>query len=365
MRSFLTGLILIGTVVPTAAQIEAKCEIEGVKYKTYKACAEAANYLDTREQLRQDEENRFKAKAVVYVRQNFGDLKSFTNPQPEKQSKGLLLSAEKDRVKDNSVATVQGLVALGVVQRYPVKRDSAYLSHTAFGIYTAVDHVHNKNVASKNVNLLTSGARYEFAYANLFDVRHHFGFSADLVSEIQGDTRNYAVSVDYFISGEPRREGPNTIFHYFNRPTIIDPNKHWMIAVVPRLRAEYRGNMAPNPDPIFFNDRQVMRLGSQVSVSLFGNFLRDENSSWFTADENTVPMLAARSLFKVSYGWWADTLSGREYSLFEASYTYNLDAKGLTGITLAYQRGDHDATGELVDTLKLTFGMKRNFPIGN
>jgi hypothetical protein len=209
-----------------------------------------------------------------------------------------------------------------------------------------------------NKDILISGMRYEMLARNPFRVSHFLSASTHVVSGFDGDTRNWKVGLDYTIFGAPHRDGGNTILNYLNYPIY---RNYWAFEVNPRLRAEYRGNMSAIPSPLFLTDDRLFRVGGYVGASLAGNRkgFKDESPDLLRpGKDGEIPILISRSTFRISYGWWHDTISGREYDLFQTSYTYNLDKSGLVGLTFSYELGNQEETGVYQNLFKIALGIK-------
>ena len=275
------------------------------------------------------------------------DLKSLTNPSDVADATGAVFSWTNDRVEHNRNWTAQALIAVGY-NRFFIPQGGPYISQALNGFYYAIDRQLNSKDVKKNVDDMTFGGRHEFTLANWASTSHAFGIAGEVVTDGAGATKNWDLSADYQPFGTDPGSGYRPLISYVNSP--FDTVPHVYVTFSPKLRAEYRGSLDGSTDPIFEDYNSVFRVGGSMGMTI------SKNLAEFQLGE--VPFLIARSLVNVSYGWWYDTLSQRQFSYLDAAYTFNLDEAGNIGITFNYRHGELDTTAQRVDLYKVALSAK-------
>lgn len=293
-----------------------------------------------------------KPKAMVFLRKSMADLKSLSKPSDVSDATGAVFSWSDDRVERNRNWTAQALVGAGF-NSFFLPQGGPYISQRFTGLYYAIDRQLNSKDIKKNVDDMTFGGRHELVLANLASTSHAVGIAGEAVTDSNGATKNWNLSADYQPFGTAPATGDRPLISYANWP--FDQVPHVWITFSPKLRAEYRGSLNGSTDPIFRDHTSVLRLGASIGMTVSKNLAEDLLGQ--------VPFLIARSVINVSYGWWYDTLSQRQFSYLDAAYTFNLDEAGNIGITFNYRHGELDTTAQRVDLYKVALSAKFDYDL--
>jgi len=291
-----------------------------------------------------DAKEKKQVEASWFLRRNFEDLGSFAQPNALSDSAGAELSWLRDGVKSNQTWAAQGLIGVRFLRAefptYP-----SYISSQTVALYAQFDRTSNSNpvLKSKNTDDLTLGLVHETAIGTA-QATHYIRAKGEIVSDFEGQTKNWNAALEYQPYGNPSQDVPNTVFSYLGTPLPVGQN--FFLTISPKLKAEYRGSLDGSGDPIFFRHERAFRTGPTVTAALDG------------ARFKNVPLFFQRMHIAATYGYLYDWVSGRDYRLFDASITENLDDASLFGLTFSYRRGQLETTGANVDIFKISLSGK-------
>jgi hypothetical protein len=116
-----------------------------------------------------------------------------------------------------------------------------------------------------------------------------------------------------------------------------------------KLRADYLTQVGRASQPIFAERQDALRLGPRVGLELQPVSGLGLWPSWF---ENFTLV--------ATYSFLQDTLTRRNYSLFDPTLNYNIDKEGNYAVSASYRRGRLDETGAKVDQLMVGLAIKLN-----
>ncbi|SNT53107.1 hypothetical protein SAMN05216374_4621 [Tardiphaga sp. OK246] len=283
--------------------------------------------------------------ATVFLRRNLKDLGSFAKPSKVSEAEGAQFSWTRNGISGNDTWATEGILAARL-SYWEAPAYEPYLSHALFGGYFQWDRSINTRLRANDVNDATFGGSTEIALANYLQATHYVRGSVEALTDFDGRSKSWNVRVEYQPYGNPRMEGPNSLFAYLSTPLPL--SSYFFLTVSPKLRAEYKSNLSGSPDPIFMNRNEAMRVGASVSAYIDGNAVGFSDVPWYVQAMH----------FSVSYGWWHDAYSQRNYSIFDTSLGFNLDKSGLTAIAISYRKGQLDTTAANVDLTMVTLSTK-------
>ncbi len=280
------------------------------------------------------------------LRRSLDDIDSFASPKELSDAAGAEFSWTRNGVSGNHTWAARGVVALPYVWENPdPARNRGYLSTLTLAPYVVFDRVTNTVEATKNVDNLVFGFSGEAAYSNLWQATHIFRLRSEAVSSFDGGkAKNWAVVGEYLPIGNPEMGRANSLFAYLGTPLPITKDVYF--TVTPKLVSEFRSVLEGDLDPIFGERRQAFRSGGKLTGAIAVDNLFSPVFPFYSA------------VYQATYGWLWDSLSQRDYRLFDTSLTLNMTAAGNVGLTLSYRRGELEETGAAVDETKAGLAVK-------
>lgn len=282
------------------------------------------------------------------LRQNFSDIHLFDKPTAAADAKGAAFSWSDDRVADDQVWSVSGMIALAysVPGRFSTGPGDVALMGLSFVPYAQLNRDSHSNVAKKNIDTQTAGMSLEAGFDADTAGRHYLRFSASNVNDRIKDANYfhseaewipvYQFSQNYCV-GESCGLIPLSILGA--GPQII-------YKLSPELKSQYDLALDDSKPVFFSNERDSLRIGPEVTLlmKLFGPDLAILNGLFDLS----------QFLAKATYHWDYETFSGREYSWIDTSLTYNIGKDGHLGLTASYQQGNDELSGQKTNATKLS-----------
>lgn len=277
-------------------------------------------------------------KVYSLLRRDFTDVLIFTNPAaalPVAEAEGAQLAISGDRIANNTAWSVNGMAAVvlqHISNRFPEPGEPGpHLIGVSVAPYAKVERVSNSNPKAQKNNLdtLTTGGFTEIGL-DMLGGQHYFRLKGALVEDRISDKTTAAAVFEWIPIYSSLKIGTPTSL--FGMPIVYRLN--------PELKVRYDSLVL---DAVKNEREYLLRAGPQlVAVYKFA--------------EDGLPEVLKRVHGKTAYSWL--TSSNGDYSLFETSVTYNIDAEGHVGLTGSYSNGEVEATASKVDIWKLSFTVK-------
>jgi hypothetical protein len=287
----------------------------------------------------------FQTEAHFLVRQSLEDINTLTAPKPTKDVTGAQFSYNRDNVSLNTVWSARGVVAVPIYGHYgaPTEADR-YSVRPAFAIapYISFDKVSNSNATqqSANVNNLSFGVVSETVLANVGlekPTDHYFRLKGGVNTTFEGALKSSYLRAEW---------EPVSTANYINAPY---PILNFNVAPLFKVRADYMNQAGKITQPVFAEHSQALRVGPRIGFELQPVSGLGLWPSWFE-NFNLV----------ATYSFLQDTLSRRNYSLFDSTLTYNIDKDGNYAVSGSYRKGRLDETGASVDQIMVGLAIKLN-----
>ena len=209
-----------------------------------------------------------------------------------------------------------------------------YVNYFAVAPLVKFQRVTNSNakLATQNIDVLSPGISSEMLLDQVLDpsLELYVRTRANANGDFEGNTKSWSGTFELQPIYDPLRIGTNIIVGY----------TYWTIS--PLARVQYFSRVANSIDPLFGTSNQVFRAGPAVALDIV------------PLDGDPVPPLLRNMVINLSYSWYQDFIQTRTYQLFNSTLTYNVTDN--FGISLAYEKGKIDETGQNIDltTLGLT-----------
>jgi hypothetical protein len=296
----------------------------------------------------------------IFLRQSLKDLGTFSNPSALDKATGAQVSWTDDHVQKNRTWATQGLIG---VKSEDWGQGPANIQHQLVGTYFGWNSLENSGVKlkSKNIDDATFGFIHEVAFGKLegqlSGADHYFRTMGELITNFDGQTKSWKAALQY----QPIGNGgcppvgfscpPETVFTHLGS---VEPVGPYVLVVSPTIDVEYRGSLDGSKDPLFAFHRTVLRGGPSISIDLVPYTISDVPSNGLD--------FWGRTKFGFSYGYLHDLQRGRDYKILGASASYALDKDKNYALTLTYDRGELETTGQKEDVIKLALSAKFGGP---
>jgi hypothetical protein len=293
--------------------------------------------------------NNCKQGVIFLLRQNFSDLHLFECPTQAAEAKGASFSWTDDGVADDRAWSVNGMVAAA----YSVGGDTASqpgetkLMGFSLAPYAQLNRETHSKLTKKNSDVQTLGGSLEVGFDTWTPGNHFQNYLRFSASSVEDQVQN------------------NEYFHAIGEwlPVYAFTDQLCIGVVCGAVPASQLGSMQllyrfspelkvlydralDNSAPIFFSkESESVRIGPEVTLTtkLFG----PGTVLW----PDYIDL--SKFLFKTTYYWSIEANSGRDFSWFDSSLTYNL-GDGHLGLTLSYQNGYVEETGQETELTKLS-----------
>jgi hypothetical protein len=284
----------------------------------------------------------------MFLRQSLKDLgNSFdcNNVSALDKSAGANLSWASDGVQHNRTFSTQGLIGISTGHWGEAGMIQDQLAAAYFGWNRSTNSLPTQK--KKNVDDLTYGLMHEIGFGPIFEATHYFRSRFEADTDSDGSGKNWTVGIQWQPAGalQPRPEN-NTIFSYMGTPL---PAGWYILTVSPSYQVEYSGSLNGSTDPLFATHKDALRTGPGIAISLVPN------------GDAILPdafKLLRYISFNFSYDYLYDTLAARNYKLLTTSAIYNFDDTKRYALTLSYNRGELETTGQAVNLIKLALSAK-------
>ena len=281
---------------------------------------------------------------IWLLRDSYSDVSAFAAPSDPKTASGAQFGWTRDAIAGNTSWNAKGVAGVAFVyfpdlSKKPLPPLGQFApTLEAFSIVPTVrfERLANSSakLAAKNVDVLSYGLTSEIWLGHVFDDSVHvFRLRGNFVSNFEGDSKSWVITGEW-------QPYTNDYAINLNEPNPVGTlPAYWEVDAVARM--EYAQAFVPSTDPLFATSSHMFRAGGLVSLS-------------FGADKGdpAVPDFLQRLTLSANYLWLADTATGHDYPLLNASIAYNFDEAGHFGIKFSVQKGrveetavDTDSTG--------------------
>jgi hypothetical protein len=269
--------------------------------------------------------------AYPFLRDSYADLSGITPsdcPPDLKKAKGAQFSWSRDRVNNNDQWSAKGVAGARFMWLGTgANSTDAYINYFALAPLVKFQRVTNSNtkLTSQNIDVLSPGISGEMLVDQFIDpsLELYVRGRANANGDFEGNTKSWSGTFELQPIYFPWKVGTNIIVGY----------TYWTFS--PLVRAQYFSRVANSNDPLFGTSNQVFRAGPAVSLDIV------------PLDGDPVPPALRNLTMNFSYSWYQDFIQTRTYQLFNSSLTYNVTDN--FGITLAYEKGKIDETGQNID----------------
>jgi hypothetical protein len=287
------------------------------------------------------------------LRQNFSDIHVFEDPNKVAEAKGASFSWTDDRVAEDRIWSVNGMVALAytIGGSFADQPGQVSLLGASFVPYAQLNRETHSKLTKKNSQIETYGASLEFGLdiggsGEKYFNQQFWRISASSVNDVAKNKEIAHVSAEWI-----------PIYRFTDNFCIglscglipvsqLGAGPQIIYKLNPEIRTLY-DRAQDDGDHIFFsNEEDAIRIGPEVTLlmKLFGPGL----VIW----EDYFDL--SKFLFKTTYSWDYETNSGRDFSWLDTSLTYNLGKSGHLGLTASYQNGYSQDVGERTEVGKLS-----------
>jgi hypothetical protein len=282
------------------------------------------------------------------VRRDFNDIWLFDRRKQVQDltnvedAQGAQFSVSSDRIADNVSWNAHAMVA-GVYQlvhdRYPSKLDPTAFNFIGFSVapFAKIDRISNSNPAARVNNL------HEVSYGGSMET----GF--DLLGTSQYFRLRGAGTTDHIsreTSGSALLEWTPVVDGILNSPIPLKLPVTFIFG--PQMRVRYDNVIV---DDATAAKSYLLRVGAAGTLH-------------YRLDTELLPawMMASGFLAKLSgqttLSYMHSDTTGKTYSYFDTSLTYNIDDAGHVGLTGSYTKGRSEDTGRRVDLWKAGLTVK-------
>jgi hypothetical protein len=290
-------------------------------------------------------DGEFRTEAHFLVRQSLEDINTLTAPKPTKDVTGAQFSYNRDNLSPNTVWSARGVVAVPIYGHYgPPSKDDRYSVRPAFAVapFISFDKVSNSSATqqSANVNNLSFGMVSEALLANVGlekPTDHYFRLKGGVNTDFEGALKSSYLRAEW---------EPVSTANFINAPY---PLLNFNVVPLFKLRADYMNQAGKITQPVFADHNQALRFGPRVGFEIQPVSGLGLWPSWFE-NFNLV----------ATYSFLQDTLSQRNYSLFDSTLTYNIDKDGNYAVSGSYRKGRLDETGARVEQIMVGLAIKLN-----
>jgi hypothetical protein len=273
------------------------------------------------------------------VRDSYADLTvvKITDCPPDLgKAKGATFSFTRDNVAQNTQWAAQGVAGERFLWYTNDPCAGPCVSEIAVAPIVAFERLTNSNakLVSKNLDVLSPGFSSEVFVEDPLNspLQLYFRARANANGDFEGDVNSWSGTFEFQPVYGPLRIGTKiTIGHTF-----------WYVA--PVVRTQYFARTGKDTDPIFAASNHVLRIGPGVAVAMR------------PLDQDPVPAWLQNFLFGLSYDWFHDTVSNQNVHYLLTSLSYSVTQN--FGITLSYEQGKVEQTGQDVETTKLALSVK-------
>ncbi len=279
---------------------------------------------------------------VFYLRKDFTDLVSLSQPNYPADSVGATLSYTSNKITNNNVWAGQAAVFSGYSYLAPNfgAPGQPYLLDLTAGPYYTVNKTFNSNSAqaSQNTDVETFGGAAEVGGGNVLGIDQFFAFSQFRLGGTQDnvkDTSSVSGVADFIPVYAPLLiHQPHQIGSFRFR---IDPS----------FLVQYDSVAGKNQLLLFSGRPQSLRIGPQISL-------------WMVPFEGITDLEKLNAT--VTYHWENEAYSRAYLHWLEADLTYKLSAN--FGVTASYQNGSNENTGASTNvyTVSLTSALDYCLP---
>jgi hypothetical protein len=264
------------------------------------------------------------------LQSDFNNLPLVPNPSCTACQAGALVSAKFDELAKTTSAVVDGTVFAGGIY------SSSSGLHVVFGGFfqsEGTNQFATGSMANKASDLLTPGGFIQMDFQDpIFDRTQSIRLRSGDAFASSG-TRNATTVLEW----QPHLPARATQF----------PLGYWVEAAwAPELMIQYDHLVGgPATYAIFRSHDQALRIGPQVSLSLYCNAFRCAADSW-----------ASKLALTVTGHVSGDALGDRGYGFVQTMVSYQLTP--IFGLSASYGYGDADATGNAQSQIKLGLSVK-------
>ncbi len=268
----------------------------------------------------------------IIVRASFPDWDFLSNQSlvAVPASQGAKVSFDRNNVTHDTTWAVKGLAAVPLI--FP--GDYGGLLGLQFAPYVAIDRQDHSKLVKNNTETYTAGL---------------VGMVGFDTGTIQSYFRLRAAYIDDEIKGV---NSVNSTLEWV--PVSLPLGIHYPEMLVPHLQYRLDPSVIVQYDhsdsdlnPIVFSGRaDSVRVGPALTLRFLPFYLPSDDT-----------MLANLS-GAISYHWDEELNSGRTYSLFTSSLTYNFTRAGNVGITASYNKGEDETTGVRSDVFDVALAIK-------
>lgn len=284
-------------------------------------------------------------KSYFLVRRSLEDISTLSKPKDPKDSVGAQFSYGRDNVSPNTVWSARGVVAVPFYITEAEKSDDRYAIGKSVVVapFASFDKLTNSSasLAKTNLNNLTLGLISEAAVTNVGreqPVDHYFRLNSGVNMDFEGHMKSWYARAEW---------RPVSTAAGLNAPIDALSVTGFNFSPIIKVRAEYIGKVGTIDQPIFAARNDALRVGPLVGIEVqpvLGLW-----PDWF----NSFTLVA-------TYGYFYDTLSNRNYSLFDSALNYNIDKDGNYALSASYRQGRLEETGSKVDQIMLGLAVKFN-----
>ena len=270
------------------------------------------------------------------IRQNFADVGLF-DPQRINSvldSHGAIVSWTRDSVAHNTLWSVNGVATAvwGVYHDYSDTPNPKIIG-ISLAPYVQIDRNLNSNtkLVSKNVDTDTFGGTAEIGIDNfLGDGIHFFRDSLGVVDENIKSTRTISNVFEWL------PEYSELCIHY---PCKV-PGVPMLFRLDPELKVQYDSTTGAHDILAFSNRSGALRIGPQFHLI----------AKPFGIDDGLMNRLHLNATFH----WAEEAFSHRPFLWFAPSLVLNLDQSGHLALSLDYEKGHNELSGQKTDTVKIS-----------
>jgi hypothetical protein len=264
----------------------------------------------------------------ILLRSAWSDVGVLANPIEVQKAAGATIAFTQDYVAANKNWTAQGVVAAGYsnIATFTPGVTGGWFDKT-IAIYAQVNSNYNTNakLTSKNFDTRTAGLAGELGYVDLSGNNYQFfRVTPSVTQDAVKGTTSVAVMGEYI----PAFQGLWDTFGYFggNINAQIDPE----------LKVQYASTTDPKNPLAFSGKSQSLRIGPEVTLI----------AQPYTA--GTIPLLD-RIVISMSYHPWYDTYANKANYWWTNALTYNLTTDGNIALSLKYNKGLDENSGEMTN----------------
>jgi type II secretory pathway component PulJ len=258
-------------------------------------------------------------------------------PPSLKGVKGAQFSWARNGISDNDQWLAKGVagarfmwLGTGVDSVQP------YINLIAISPIVRFQRVLNSNpkLQGNNIDILSPGISSEMLVNQLLDpqLQLYFRARANVNGDFEGKAHSWSGAFEVQPIYDPLRIGTNIPIGY----------SYWTFS--PLVRAQYFGRMGGAADPLFLNSNRVLRAGPALSLDIVA------------FDGDPVPSWLRNITFNLTYTQYQELLRQRSYGHLNTTLTYNVTDN--FGLSLSYERGKIDETGQNVDLTMLALSVK-------